>query len=107
MTKYRFKLEDITNKQGVELPNENGDLIWYPIKEIKSWETEKLQSFGITAYEDPIVELSPTEEELTKNTIAELESQITQRRLREAILGLDNGWLASLESQIASLRVKV
>ena len=35
--------------------------------------------------------------------ISELESQITPRRIREAILG-DNGWLAGIESQIQTLR---
>ena len=39
-----------------------------------------------------------------KLAISELESQITQRRLREALLGSDNGWLASQDQQIANLR---
>ena len=36
--------------------------------------------------------------------IASLESQITVRRQREAILGTDNGWLANINAQIAALR---
>lgn len=36
--------------------------------------------------------------------IVALESQVTQRRLREAVLGLDNGWLADIDGQIAALR---
>lgn len=40
----------------------------------------------------------------TKQQIALLESRMTFRRLREAVLGTDNGWLKNLDSQIASLR---
>lgn len=36
--------------------------------------------------------------------IIALEATVTQRRLREAMLGVDNGWLAALNSQIAALR---
>lgn len=36
--------------------------------------------------------------------IIDLEAHITQRRIREAILGIDNGWLADIEEQIATLR---
>lgn len=39
-----------------------------------------------------------------KADIAALESSITPRRTREAILGTDNGWLAQQETAIASLR---
>lgn len=39
-----------------------------------------------------------------KKQIAELERQITPRRLREAVLGIDDGWLAGLEKQISKLR---
>ena len=39
--------------------------------------------------------------------IAALESQITSRRQREAILGTDNGWLANIDAQIASLRAQL
>lgn len=39
--------------------------------------------------------------------IIELESQVTQRRIREAVLGVDNGWLANIESQIAELRARL
>ena len=39
-----------------------------------------------------------------KAEIAVLESQITQRRLREAVLGVDNGWLATKELEIQQLR---
>lgn len=33
-----------------------------------------------------------------------LEKTVTQRRLREATLGTDNGWLANLNAQIVTLR---
>ena len=36
--------------------------------------------------------------------ILNLEGQITTRRLREAVLGIDNGWLANIEAQIVVLR---
>ena len=39
-----------------------------------------------------------------KADIAALEATITPRRTREAILGIDNGWLADIELQIQELR---
>lgn len=42
-----------------------------------------------------------------KKQMAQLESVITIRRLREAILGTDNGWLAQTEAQISILRGKL
>ena len=39
------------------------------------------------------------------NQIAVLESSITQRRLREAAIGQDGGWLSNVDSQIAALRL--
>lgn len=48
-----------------------------------------------------------SEDELIKFEILKLEYSITQRRLREAILGVDNGWLADVESKIAALREKL
>jgi hypothetical protein len=36
--------------------------------------------------------------------ISVLESQQTPRRIREAALGDDNGWLENLETQISALR---
>lgn len=36
--------------------------------------------------------------------ITALEAEVTQRRIREAVLGTDNGWLADLEAEIAVLR---
>lgn len=36
--------------------------------------------------------------------IRTIENEITQRRLREAVLGGDNGWLAAADAEIATLR---
>jgi hypothetical protein len=42
-----------------------------------------------------------------KAKIMQLEAEITNRRLREAILGTDNGWLVKQESLIAIERAKL
>lgn len=39
-----------------------------------------------------------------KAQILALEATVTQRRVRDAILGTDGGWLANVEAQIAVLR---
>lgn len=39
--------------------------------------------------------------------IAAIEDTITQRRLREAILGTDGGWLAAQEDEIIALRTQL
>lgn len=39
--------------------------------------------------------------------IQQLESFVTQRRLREAVLGLDNGWLSNQNTQIDNLRIQL
>lgn len=44
------------------------------------------------------------ESDLIKMQIAELESKVTDRRLREALLGIDDGWLLNINSQISELR---
>jgi hypothetical protein len=41
------------------------------------------------------------------NKIRYLEAQVSQRRLREAILGTDNGWLAAQENLIKIERNKL
>lgn len=40
-------------------------------------------------------------------SIAEIEMQISPRRLREAVFGIDGGWLAEREAEIAALRETV
>ena len=47
---------------------------------------------------------SLTADDLIKQQILELESQQTPRRIREAVLGVDGGWLAGIEAQIEALR---
>ena len=42
-----------------------------------------------------------------KAEISRLEAQITNRRIREAVLSTDNGWLANQESLIAIERNKL
>lgn len=39
--------------------------------------------------------------------ITSIELSITERRIREAILGVDNGWLANVDAQIKALRSKL
>lgn len=48
--------------------------------------------------------LPPSAQQIALGQILELEGQITSRRIREAILGTDNGWLAGIEEQISVLR---
>lgn len=49
--------------------------------------------------------LSASEEAQLSITV--LESSITPRRIRESILGTDNGWLADVDSKIKALRKKL
>jgi hypothetical protein len=50
----------------------------------------------------PVEPLNPNAAAL--QSIIVLENKITSRRLREAVLGIDGGWLASVEAEIAALR---
>lgn len=58
------------------------------------------ETFSMT--EPPAVE--PTPNELILGEIAALEATGTARRIREAVLGIDNGWLEALNDQLAALR---
>lgn len=49
----------------------------------------------------------PSANDVIKAQITTLESSITNRRTREAILGTDNGWLAGVNQQIADLRAQL
>jgi|SRR6478736_4971165 len=42
-----------------------------------------------------------------KKQILRLEAEIKPRRIREAILGIDDGWLSEMEDQIALLRGQI
>lgn len=46
----------------------------------------------------------PNNISVTLRAIRILEASVTPRRIREAILEIDNGWLENVESQIAELR---
>lgn len=55
-------------------------------------------------------ELRKTKEAHNENIICEiklLEETVTARRIREAVFGTDNGWLAGVETQIAALRAQL
>jgi hypothetical protein len=49
----------------------------------------------------------PTQEEILALQIAELEAQITNVRLADFMLGIDNGWLAAQRAQIEALRAQL
>lgn len=51
--------------------------------------------------------ISILEADLTLLRIKWLEDSVTPRRIREAIIGEDNGWLADIESQITVLRAQL
>ena len=44
---------------------------------------------------------------LAKKKIRELEDAVTHRRLRDAVLGTDDGWLEAQEAKIATERGKL
>lgn len=53
------------------------------------------------------IDTAKASEQNVLSQIAKLEATITQRRQREAILGIDNGWLADVNAQIVALRAKL
>ena len=68
---------------------------------------------GVWVYQDIAQPQTPppppplTGNALLASQISALESTITDRRLREAILGVDKGWLSNVNAQIASLRASM
>lgn len=54
-----------------------------------------------------LLDCPPTSDDLIKQAIVALESQQTPRRIREATLEIDNGWLAGIEAQIEALRAQL
>lgn len=61
--------------------------------------------FGdIVPYDEPP---SPSPADTIKAQILDLEALQTPRRMREAAIGIDNGWLAALEAEIAVLRAQL
>jgi len=66
-------------------------------------------SIKIADEEAAVVQAPPpiTGNALLLSQITTLEASITQRRQREAILGIDNGWLEDVNAQIVALRAKL
>jgi hypothetical protein len=78
---------------------------------------EALPPYSALVYDNGFYPLDQAEYDLRKaeeeayqrkqsilHDIASIEATITSRRSREAILNIDNGWLANAESKIAQLR---
>ena len=60
------------------------------------------------SWADVVAEVSVREAAaIVQDQIAALEASITPRRIREAILGTDGGWLANQEALIAAERSKL
>lgn len=60
--------------------------------------------------EDELADIAtaqPSVNDLIKQQIIELESSVTERRYREAVLGIDGGWLKNLNDEIETLRSKL
>ena len=55
---------------------------------------------GIPALSDPVI----TGVDIALGKILTIEASITPRRLREAVLGMDGGWLAEQNAKIQELR---
>lgn len=53
------------------------------------------------------VERDMTPNEVLLSQIQTLEATVTDRRIREAVLGVDNNWLRNLNDQIATLRAQL
>lgn len=70
-----------------------------------------IQNQGLRKFENGVLfEYTPPSPTIADQSLIEihaLESTITPRRIREAIIGSDNGWLVNIEEQIAKLRAKL
>lgn len=64
----------------------------------------KANSKGKPVAADPPL---PSGNDAIKSQIAALEGTVTARRIREAVLGIDNGWIAGINQQIADLRAQL
>lgn len=56
---------------------------------------------------EPAPPPAPSQNDLILAQIKSLEAQQTPRRIREAVLAVDGGWLADLNTQIADLRAQL
>lgn len=70
---------------------------WYQM--IENQGCRKLINGTLEVFTKPI----PQNQDILRQ-IYELELNVTPRRVREAILGIDNGWLSNVESEIDALR---
>lgn len=63
----------------------------------------------VKPYIEPAFDSSPqsSANEVLLSQIRSLEVTVTERRVREAVLGVDNGWLKNLNDQIAVLRAQL
>ena len=99
------------SKNGFYLEEFNGTNIPEDAIEITQEEYKVLIAGPITVDDNgrPIPKVPPpsTTEQIAMAEIIALESEITPRRQREAILGVDNGWLANQDAAIADLRKKL
>ena len=85
-----FKNPDTGAHHGYDVDGHQDHMIQYAIE--NNWEE---MPEPVPVIPDPIV-----------LQIFELERSITIRRLSEAILGMDNGWLKKVHAQISALRAK-
>lgn len=75
-----------------------------------TWQTEGVGQIIIASADGrPVIGIATAEsgDALIKSQILALEAQQTPRRIREAVLGVDNGWMAGIESQIEALRAQL
>lgn len=74
-----------------------------------SGEQHLITEIGVVPPDDALTEKpdNPNSEVSVLQQILALESQQTPRRIREAVLGVDGGWLANLDAQIAALRAQL
>ena len=62
------------------------------------------QSIAVGSDGRPVLRDPPAIELTEQQQISRLEGAITPRRVREAILGVDGGWLRDQDARIAALR---
>ena len=77
-----------------------------PVETLKGHWEQTWIVLDLNAEQLVVAQAQKIEDEKTKikADIAALESSVTPRRQREAILGIDNGWLANVDIEIAELR---
>ena len=69
---------------------------------------DKILSADANGYPILIDPTPPSESDLAKKQIAEIEASITDRRLREAMLSTTGkSWLSDRDAEIAELRAKI